>query len=84
MGRCFFFLFCSGGALDTTPSPPFDPLPTPESELMSPVSTSSHSSLGAAIPHDWPAISASSAAQYDSYFPVSGDSGLYHKAYHLN
>lgn len=72
-----------GGTGEGTPPSAFDALSTPESELLSPVSTSSHSSI-AAMPHDWPAIAAP-PSQYDSYFPVSpADGGMYHKGYHLN
>ncbi|THG99317.1 hypothetical protein EW026_g2997 [Hermanssonia centrifuga] len=72
-----------GGTGDGTPPTPFDTLPTPESELMSPVSTSSHSSLN--MHQEWSGISAASTAQYDSYFPVaSGDGSIYHKTYHIN
>ncbi|KAI0344467.1 hypothetical protein BDW22DRAFT_1050162 [Trametopsis cervina] len=72
-----------GGSGATTPPTPFDTLSTPDSELLSPVSTSSHSSLNGAIhPGEWPMPTAS---QYDSYFPVgSGEAGMYHKAYHIN
>lgn len=72
---------CSGntsGAMQT-PSPPFDPLPTPESELMSPVSPASHGH--AAMQQEWSALAAGPAAPYDSYFP---ESSLYHKTYQLN
>lgn len=72
-----------GGSGESTPQTPFDALPTPpDGELLSPVSTSSHSSLSNTIqPHDWPALSASSAAQYDTYFQ---DSAIYQKPYHIN
>ena len=73
---------CSGGTGEGTPPTPFDGLSTPESELLSPVSTSSHTSMAAPIHHDWPAISAPS--QYDSYFPVTSESAMYHKTYHIN
>ncbi|KAI0695300.1 hypothetical protein BC835DRAFT_1406246 [Cytidiella melzeri] len=80
-----------GGSGTSTPQTPFDALSTPDSELLSPVSTSSHSSLNNVIHQhnqhqhhhhhhqDWPALP--TASQYDSYFPVgSGESGMYHKA----
>ncbi|GJE91592.1 Zn(II)2Cys6 transcription factor [Phanerochaete sordida] len=73
-----------GGSGEGTPPTPFDGLSTPDSELLSPVSTSSHASMAASIHHDWPAISAA-PGQYDSYFPVSpGDPSMYHKSYHIN
>ncbi|KAI0086942.1 hypothetical protein BDY19DRAFT_995376 [Irpex rosettiformis] len=75
----------NGGSGASTPQTPFDALSTPESELLSPVSTSSHSSINPAIhTQDWPMPTAS---QYDSYFPVgSGENGMYHKptSYHIN
>ncbi|EMD40229.1 hypothetical protein CERSUDRAFT_92724 [Gelatoporia subvermispora B] len=61
----------------------YEALPTPtESEIMSPVSSSSHSSLGHPI-HEWPTMANSSG--YDAYFPVSsGEQGIYHKTYHIS
>ncbi|KAI0947415.1 hypothetical protein AcV7_009852 [Taiwanofungus camphoratus] len=53
-----------------------------ESDIMSPASTSSHSSLETSI-HDWPAMATSSS--YDAYFPASsGDHNGYHKTYHIH
>ncbi|OCH91597.1 hypothetical protein OBBRIDRAFT_515452 [Obba rivulosa] len=64
-------------------TPYYEALPTPtESEIMSPVSSSSQSSLGHPI-HEWPTMTHSSA--YDAYFPAPpGEQGIYHKTYHIN
>ncbi|KAI0079491.1 hypothetical protein K474DRAFT_623551 [Panus rudis PR-1116 ss-1] len=65
----------------------YEALPTPtETEIMSPISTSSHSSLGNAMQHDWPSMNTtSSTSHYDSYFPVShGEHNVYHKTYQIN
>ncbi|KAK7681628.1 hypothetical protein QCA50_015362 [Cerrena zonata] len=61
----------------------FEALPTPtETEIMSPISTSSHSSN--VMHHEWP-MSATSTSHYDNYFPVTQpEHGVYHKTYHIN
>ncbi|KAL6303885.1 hypothetical protein BKA93DRAFT_734316 [Sparassis latifolia] len=60
----------------------YDALPTPtETEILSPISTSSHSSMGNAM-QEWPTMSTSSG--YDSYFSVpQGQHGTYQKSYHM-
>ncbi|PCH39818.1 hypothetical protein WOLCODRAFT_116217 [Wolfiporia cocos MD-104 SS10] len=60
----------------------YEALPTPtDSEVMSPTSTSSHSSLGTSI-QTWPAIA--NPSEYDAYYSVSaGEQGVYQKPYHI-
>ncbi|PIL22705.1 transcription factor [Ganoderma sinense ZZ0214-1] len=73
----------------------YEGLSTPtETELsMSPISTSSQSSMGASAPgmhEQWPgaASMAQSAAGYDSYFPVAATqpehAAVFHKTYHIS
>ncbi|KAH8091053.1 hypothetical protein BXZ70DRAFT_899062 [Cristinia sonorae] len=69
------------------PSSHYDGIPTPtESELMSPISTSSHSSMNNAMPQEWSSMGGhSSTSHYDTYFPVNaGEHGVYQKTYHIN
>ncbi|KAI0786148.1 hypothetical protein C8Q75DRAFT_794216 [Abortiporus biennis] len=80
-----------GGTVTQGGSPQYDALPTPtESELMSPISTSSHSSLGNPMQQDWSNMgntTSSASHHYDAYFPVNGPGGhgsVYHKSYHIN
>ena len=72
----------------------YEGLSTPtETELsMSPISTSSHSSIGAAPMHDqWSSAAAmAQPAGYDSYFPVAAATqtehaaAVFHKTYHMS
>lgn len=64
----------------------YEALPTPtETEIMSPISTSSHSSMNNAMHHEWPTMGAASTSHYDNYFPVTQpEHGVYHKTYHIN
>lgn len=64
----------------------YDGLPTPtESELMSPISTSSHSSMNNTMQQEWSNMGTASASHYDTYFPVNaGEHGVYQKTYHIN
>ncbi|TCD68324.1 hypothetical protein EIP91_010962 [Steccherinum ochraceum] len=81
-----------GGSVDTVPSNThsshYDGLPTPtESELMSPISASSHSSMNNHMPQEWSNMgtAAPSTSHYDTYFPVNaGEHGVYQKTYHIN
>ncbi|KAJ3492318.1 hypothetical protein NLI96_g80 [Meripilus lineatus] len=70
------------------PTQQFDGLPTPtETELLSPVSASSHSSIGNTLQQEWPTMTATQTAHYDNYFPAvgAGEQGVYHhKTYHIN
>ncbi|CAL1712207.1 unnamed protein product [Somion occarium] len=64
----------------------YEALPTPtETEILSPISTSSHSSIGNAMHHEWSGMGAPSNSHYD-YFPVTQaeHGGVYHKTYHIN
>ena len=65
----------------------FEALPTPtETEIMSPISTSSHSSMNNTMHHEWSNMGTASTSHYDNYFPVTQpEHGVYHKTtYHIN
>ena len=80
---------CSSANMSGSSS--YEGLSTPtETELsMSPISTSSQSSLGPSQIHEqWPnAAAMGQSAGYDSYFPVAAtqpDHTVFHKTYHIN
>ncbi|KAI0754783.1 hypothetical protein C8Q80DRAFT_1095757 [Daedaleopsis nitida] len=70
-------------------APSYEGLATPtETELsMSPISTSSQSSIGQGQMHEqWPSAAIGQASGYDSYFPVAAtqpEHAVYHKTYHM-
>ncbi|KZT09176.1 uncharacterized protein LAESUDRAFT_756818 [Laetiporus sulphureus 93-53] len=71
-----------GGGTEYSATSAYEGLPTPaESEIMSPTSSSSHSSLGNPM-DEWTAMG--TASNYNAYFPVSaGEHTTYHKTYHV-
>ncbi|CCL99743.1 uncharacterized protein FIBRA_01765 [Fibroporia radiculosa] len=71
-----------GGEAGYVAESSYEALPTPaETEIMSPTSSSSQSSMGNTI-HEWSTMAAS--AGYDNYFPVSStEQGVYQKPYHM-
>ena len=92
---CALFVCLSSGNPIGGGSTSYEGLSTPtETELsMSPISTSSQSSMGASAPgmhEQWPgaASMAQSAAGYDSYFPVAATqpehAAVFHKTYHIS
>ncbi len=91
--QCVVSFLSSGNAVSGGPSS-YEGLSTPtETELsMSPISTSSQSSMGASAPgmhEQWPsAASMAQSAGYDSYFPVAATqpdhAGVFHKTYHIS
>ena len=69
----------------------YEGLSTPtETELsMSPISTSSQSSIGPGQMHEqWSSAAMGQPAGYDSYFPVAAaqaeHAAVFHKTYHIN
>ena len=85
----------SPGGINVNGSSSYEGLSTPtETELsMSPISTSSQSSIGAGPPmhEQWPGAAAamgpSPTSAYDSYFPVAAtqaEHAVFHKTYHIN
>ena len=83
----------SGNSPSTTTlngSSSYEGLSTPtETELsMSPISTSSQSSIGPGQMHEqWSSAAMGQSAGYDSYFPVAAtqpEHAVFHKTYHIN
>lgn len=72
-----------GNSSSVIASHTYDSLPTPaEGELLSPISTSSHSSMGNSM-QDWPSMS--NTGGYETYFSVqSGEHPAYQKTYHMH
>ena len=92
LGACAYPRPSSGNSPASVPSSAstYEGLATPtETELsMSPISTSSQSSIGPGQIHEqWPSATMGQASGYDSYFPVAAaqpEHAVYHKTYHMN